>query len=803
MSNELSLNKLVQIPDTAVNQLNGKTFVGIDFGTSTTVVSMARYDENNKQIVCESLQLPQMEPDGNIVEAELLPTVIAINKNGGPLVGQGAYSLKGNPEYEFGTNIWHSFKMELGKDLGPRWYNSQQPRIKSPQDATSFFFKYLKRNIEKVCEDAGYSMDINYAVSIPASFESNQRKDLLDAVAANDIKLTGKNLIDEPNAAFFGYITPDIYYKEPLDLKDGYNPKVLVFDFGAGTCDISILEINADYKGYHTKNISISQFTELGGDDIDRYIAYNFLFPKILELNEMKEDDYTESQQKVIVNQLVGIAERLKILICKDFEYLLTDKNSLDELLKSDKGKEVEIPVSIYTDYKELKQNVFTLSYKEFLDTMNVFFKKSIFSSSTKVKRQKAYNSIYATIDTAIRKAHVCKDEIDYVMMIGGSSKNPFVQYCIKEYFGNSTKILIPQDMQSLVSQGAAIHSLLVNGLGQTIVKPITSEPIVVITAGEKIIPIIPAGTEIPFPDVKVDQFSTGDKEMSEIEIPICVTNEKKILENLKISAPFGTAFPVNTPISLSIGMNADKLLSVHATCNGEECDVTSENPFANTYLTDEEMRILTAERESYIAADKNGGVPTKESLKNLRKAYVDADKEYKAAEVLEEELNLYPQSDMYNYLGVLYHNSGNYNKGIFFFKKAIDEDSQNVSAYSNLGHDYYLVGKYNEAKPVLEKALELQADKTSAHITLGEILSEEGLTDEAKEHYEQAYNILMRYYHDGTLGKVDYGWLADVARKLGKNDIAKEVQNAEPRKNSYVTYNKENLVEITKNKED
>lgn len=803
MANELSISQLVQISDAASEQLHGKTFVGIDFGTSTTVVSVARYDENNKKIACESLQLLQKEPDGNFVEAELLPTVIAIGENGGPLVGQGAYSLKGNPDYEFGVNIWHSFKMELGKDLGPRWYKSQQPKIKSPQDATRFFFKYLKRRIEEACENVGYSKDIKYAVSIPASFESNQRQDLLDAIAANGIELTGRNLIDEPNAAFIGYITPDMYYKEPLELKDGYNPKVLVFDFGAGTCDISILEVNADYKGYHTKNISISQFTELGGNDIDRYIAYNFLLPRILELNEMKEDDYTESQREVIVNQLLGIAERLKILICGDFEYLLTDADSLNELMESNKGKEIEITVSIYTDYKELKQNVFSLSYKEFLKAMNVFFKKSIFSSTTKVKRQKAYNSIYSTIDTAIRKAHISKDEIGYVMMIGGSSKNPFVQYCIKEYFGNSTKVLIPQDMQALVSQGAAIHSLLVNGLGQTIVRPITSEPIVVITAGEKVLPIIPAGTEIPFPAVEINQFSTGDKEMSEIEIPICVTNEKKMLENLKISAPFGTSFPVNTPITLTISMNADKLLSAHATCNGEECNVKYENPFANTYLTDEEKKILTAERESYIEADNNGGVPTKKSLQNLRKAYVDADKDYKAAETLEEELNLYPQSDMYNYLGVLYHNSGNYSKGIYYCKKAIEEDSKNVWAYANLGHDYYLIGKYSEAKCMLEKAIEMRADNTCAHITLGDVLSEEGLKEEAKEHYEQAYNILMRRYHDGTLGRVDYGWLADVARKLGKSNIAKEVDNATPRKNATIGYNKDNLVEVTKNKED
>ena len=127
---KLSLNKLFQIPEDAIDRVIGKTFVGIDFGTSTTVVSIASYDIVGKQIQCESLQLLQLLPDGNTTEAELMPTMIAINSDGRPLVGQGAYSLKGNPDYIFGENIWHSFKMELGKDLGPRWFRSKQSIIK-------------------------------------------------------------------------------------------------------------------------------------------------------------------------------------------------------------------------------------------------------------------------------------------------------------------------------------------------------------------------------------------------------------------------------------------------------------------------------------------------------------------------------------------------------------------------------------------------------------------------------------------------------------------------------------------------
>ena len=69
------------------------------------------------------------------------------------------------------------------------------------------------------------------------------------------------------------------------------------------------------------------------------------------------------------------------------------------------------------------------------------------------------------------------------------------------------------------------------------------------------------------------------------------------MLTNLKIEAPDDEVFPANTPIEVYLEMNADKVLSVRASCLGKECMVASENPFANTYQTDEEKRIMQAER--------------------------------------------------------------------------------------------------------------------------------------------------------------------------------------------------------------
>ena len=125
-------------------QLKGAeaTYVGIDFGTSTTVVSYSYYDELLDSIKCDVIPIRQKEYDGAMSKSEKLPTVIALYDNQ-ILVGTGASSLK--YELEKNKDIWYSFKMELGEDLGPKYYNSTLNREKSIQiqnakDATSVFF---------------------------------------------------------------------------------------------------------------------------------------------------------------------------------------------------------------------------------------------------------------------------------------------------------------------------------------------------------------------------------------------------------------------------------------------------------------------------------------------------------------------------------------------------------------------------------------------------------------------------------------------------------------------------------------
>ena len=184
------------------------TFIGIDFGTSTTVVSISHLDKETKDIKTKTLWLNQKQYDGTPMSSEKVPTVIAWYNNQ-LLVGQGAADLK--HQLKKGVNVWYSFKMELGEDLGSKYYNSELDRkskftILNPKDATKVFFQYLKAQIDRIIRTENLPENLQYAVSIPASFEANQRKELVQALEQNGMAINKQALIDEPNAAFLSYV---------------------------------------------------------------------------------------------------------------------------------------------------------------------------------------------------------------------------------------------------------------------------------------------------------------------------------------------------------------------------------------------------------------------------------------------------------------------------------------------------------------------------------------------------------------------------------------------------------------------
>lgn len=790
-SNILSLKSM--LPSGLNTQLATKaTFVGIDFGTSTTVVSIATKESGEEKIKTLPIKLTQILEDGTIYQSEKLPSVIAWY-NGRLLVGEGASNLK----YTLtkGKNIWFSFKMEIGEDLGAKYYNSEVGdmegvKIRNPKDCVRVFFMYLNILIKKYCQDNGLSDNIMYAVSIPASFEANQRKELMEVLESNGMNISKQSLIDEPNAAFISYVHDSEESEKPLLISPHYNSNVLVFDFGGGTCDISILEIGKSTNGLYSKNIAISKFTKLGGDDVDRYITFKYILPRFFEANNVSDDDFITKERQYIATQLYKVSERLKILLCKKISNQMYQLEIPDYIKSNSDKASITIPVSVETKKGLLTQSEFFLSIKELVEVMSVFMKSSLIPSS--IKGQEEYNNIFMPIESAIKKANVCKSEIDYVLLIGGSAQNPFIQEALKKYFDDS-EILVPQDLQTHVSKGAAIHSLLMNGINKCIIQPITSEPIFVITKDTTNKVLIPAGTTIPCDTVVIDDLIPTKDHQEAIELPICVGNENKMLFNLKITRDGG--FLTTAQVTLALEITADKLLLAKAHCMGVSCMVEPQNPFANKELSTEERIVLRAEREANIETERNGGIPTKNCLISLRKAYEDAGNDFKAAETLEQQNEIYPNPEEYNLIGVYYHNSGNRDKAIDFFERALDHNPNDYWANFNLGNTLFY-RDLKRARQYLNKAYELNPFEPCINILLGRLDKREGKESEAKEKFQIAYDKYEQKWKANLFYNSDYGWFASVAEELGKKDKAYEIRSAKPKIEQTTYYDEENLTQ-------
>lgn len=790
-SNILSLKSI--LPSALNTQLATRaTYVGIDFGTSTTVVSIATKENAEEKIKTLPIKLTQILEDGTIYQSEKLPSVIAWY-NGRLLVGEGASNLK----YTLtkGKNIWFSFKMEIGEDLGAKYYNSEVGgmegvKIRNPKDCVRVFFMYLNMLIKKYCQDNSLSDNIMYAVSIPASFEANQRKELMEALESNGMNISKQSLIDEPNAAFISYIQDSEESEKPLLISPHYNSKVLVFDFGGGTCDISILEIGKSANGLYSKNVAISKFTKLGGDDVDRYITFKYILPRFFEANNVSEDDFRTKERQYIATQLYKVSERLKILLCKKISNQMY-KLEIPNYIKSSSDKEsISIPVSVQTKKGLLTQTEFFLSTKELVEVMSVFMKSSRIPTS--IKGQEEYNNIFMPIESAIKKANVRRSEIDYVLLIGGSAQNPFIQEALKKHFDDS-EILVPQDLQTHVSKGAAIHSLLMNGMNKCIIQPITSEPIFVITKDTTNKVLIPAGTTIPCDTVVIDDLMPTKDHQEAIELPICVGNENKMLFNLKITRDGG--FLTTAQVTLALEITADKLLLAKAHCMGVSCMVEPQNPFANKELSTEERIVLRAEREANIETERNGGIPTKNCLITLRKAYEDAGNDFKAAETLEQQNEIYPNPGDYNLIGVYYHNSGNKDKAIDFFERALGHNPNDYWPNFNLGNTLFYKDS-KRSREYLNKAYELNPSEPCINILLGRLDKREGKEAEAKEKFQIAYDRYEQKWKANSLNNSDYGWFASVAEELGKKDKAYEIRSAKPKIEQTAYYDEENLTQ-------
>ena len=356
--------------------------LGIDLGTSNSAACIYIDDKTT--------MIPSAE--GASLYGKAFPSYVAFRETGEILVGQPAKEESViNPE-----NTISEIKRHMGTD----YKVNIQGKDYTPQEISAMILQKIKKDAESFLGE-----EITKAViTVPANFDDNQRNATKDA--GEIAGLTVRRLINEPTAASLAYGIK----------KQGENLKIMVFDLGGGTLDITIMETG---HGFNVK--ATTGNTALGGTDMDLVIA------KYLADEFEKKHGIDLTQDEEPWRRLREGAEKAKIAL----------SNKVDT--------DVKLPfIAISNDGSPL--------------TLDETINRSKLESLVRPIVERCGESI----DQAIQDAHLTMDDIDKVILVGGPTRMPIVQDYVENYTGKLVERGI--DPMECVSQGAAIRAAMFVG---------------------------------------------------------------------------------------------------------------------------------------------------------------------------------------------------------------------------------------------------------------------------------------------------------------------------------------------------
>ena len=773
-----------------INQ--ARWYLGIDLGTTNSTAVLVDAEAVRRGDIAEAVRLVPVRQitQAGPVESPLFASCVAETSRGRWEAGLGAKQALRQGGLTRGRQIFYSTKSDMGLGREPFYPSAASPEYDCPYKVAGRVLTELRKAVR---EDVGEDALANLVITIPASFQLAARKDTMRAASLAGLTLTERGLFDEPNAALLDYlftIAHDQTDEQHLDFS--IPRRVLVFDFGGGTCDISIVSVQVDaHEGrLNLANIAISRYERLGGDNIDIEIAEKILLPELLKQNQLNALDFTWAIKKNrILPQLVDIAEALKLGLCAEYVVQLglhpRDQIKRDEIVATQPSVSVRVPQRgpDGKDYPReyvlvdpsLTLEQFETALEPFLDQELLYARDTEFNSFT---------SIIAPITDALQRASLRADEIDGVLLVGGSSLIPQVEYALQGFFHAARILRFPtaDQTQFAVARGAALQSFFLHGFGKPLIRPIAQETIGLLTFGGGFFPLIRMGTELPFPAdgsyASYDGLRVPSDWMSEITIVLAADSADKILglEHLQFTTPP----PAGAEVALHWRLDANKILNVIAwlpSMPDSVCDLNLENPLCSTRVqSGQHRRILELEQQVADAvASKVDLSETVISQKELARLYFGLGRFERAMDWARSAMRISGQRDvgMLQLLGRAYDRLGALDRSIKFCREAVEAEPHNSTLRFDLSLCFARQARLDEALTTVVEAMTMEPGEGIYVAHYADVLQKLGRKVESQASYRKAAQLLDE---SGLVYDYQLSWRAYVAQHLDEQDVLAEI---------------------------